>query len=221
MIHRHRSTRHRAARRRSTRHRSCGGVGGCWRLRRRRWRRRRPYHPEHRRLRVGRVARHRRTRAVVTTRPRACGPTARPLWILENGSGADDAIYAYDLTTVGAHRGTMSFDLDEHQPRTARRVVRSHRHLGLGQRPATDSSPTTSSTGERLLDRDVVLAARNRAARGIWSADETMWVLDGGKDSLFAYDLVKRRAARRVQARFRRTATPTASGRTRRHRLGL
>ena len=44
-------------------------------------------------------------------------------------------------------------------------------------------------SGERLPERDIALAARNRAARGIWSDDETMWVLDGGKDSVFAYDL--------------------------------
>ena len=35
----------------------------------------------------------------------------------------------------------------------------------------------------------IALAARNSAARGIWSDGEAMWVLDGGKDSLFAYDL--------------------------------
>ena len=43
--------------------------------------------------------------------------------------------------------------------------------------------------GERLPERDIALADRNRDARGIWSDDETMWVLDGGKESLFAYDL--------------------------------
>ena len=36
---------------------------------------------------------------------------------------------------------------------------------------------------------DIAFAGRNRDARGIWSGDETMWVLDGGKNSLFAYDL--------------------------------
>ena len=45
------------------------------------------------------------------------------------------------------------------------------------------------ATGERLPERDIALAQRNRDARGIWSDDETMWVLDGRKDSLFAYDL--------------------------------
>ena len=45
------------------------------------------------------------------------------------------------------------------------------------------------ASGERLPERDIALADRNRDARGIWSGDETMWVLDGGKESLFAYDL--------------------------------
>ena len=44
-------------------------------------------------------------------------------------------------------------------------------------------------TGERLPERDIELAGRNLAARGIWSDGETMWVLDGAKDALFAYDL--------------------------------
>ena len=44
-------------------------------------------------------------------------------------------------------------------------------------------------TGERQEERELALAARNSDARGIWSDDETMWVLDGGKDGLFAYDL--------------------------------
>ena len=44
-------------------------------------------------------------------------------------------------------------------------------------------------SGERLPERDIALADRNRDARGIWSDDATMWVLDGGKESLFAYDL--------------------------------
>ena len=44
------------------------------------------------------------------------------------------------------------------------------------------------ATGERLDARDLALAAGNRSARGIWSDGETVWVLDFGKDSLFAYD---------------------------------
>ena len=34
-----------------------------------------------------------------------------------------------------------------------------------------------------------MLASRNRDARGIWSDGETVWVLDGSRDSVFAYDL--------------------------------
>ena len=34
-----------------------------------------------------------------------------------------------------------------------------------------------------------MLADRNADARGIWSGSEVMWVLDGRRDALFAYDL--------------------------------
>ena len=44
-------------------------------------------------------------------------------------------------------------------------------------------------TGERSPDSDIVLASRNRDARGIWSDGSTMWVLDDRDDALFAYDL--------------------------------
>ena len=44
-------------------------------------------------------------------------------------------------------------------------------------------------SGERVEDRDIELARRNADARGIWGDGETIWVLDGRRDSLFAYDL--------------------------------
>ena len=45
------------------------------------------------------------------------------LWIAENGEGADDAIYAYDLTS-GERVEEREFDLAEAQSRAARPLVR-------------------------------------------------------------------------------------------------
>ncbi len=109
------------------------------------------------------------------------------LWLLENGSGADDAIYAYDLET-GGRVEDFEFDLDA--TNRAPRGVWSHTSVvwvsdsGQNRLFAYDLE-----SGERLPERDIALAERNRAARGIWSNGERMYVLDGGKDSLFAYDL--------------------------------
>ena len=109
------------------------------------------------------------------------------LWVLENGDGADDAIYAYDLKT-GERVEDREFDL--HDTNRAPRGVWSDRVTAW----VSDSGRERLfaydlESGERLPERGLTLAERNRDARGIWSDGVTMWVLDGGKDSLFAYDL--------------------------------
>ena len=109
------------------------------------------------------------------------------LWLLENGDGADDGIYAYDLES-GERVEEREFELDErnHAPRgvcsnrTAIWISDSGRNLLFAH---------DLGSGERLPERDIALDGRNLAARGIWCEGETVWVLDGGKDSLFAYDL--------------------------------
>ena len=109
------------------------------------------------------------------------------LWVLENGSGADDAIYAYDLKT-GERVEDREFELDETN-RAPRSVWSDRTVLWVSDSGQERLFAHDLETGERLPERDIALADRNRDARGIWSDTLTMWVLDGGKESLFAYDL--------------------------------
>ena len=109
------------------------------------------------------------------------------LWVLENGDGSDDAIYAYDLKT-GERVHDREFELDETN-RAPRSVWSDRTVLWVSDSGQEKLFAHDLATGERLPERDIALADRNRDARGIWSDDETMWVLDGGKESLFAYDL--------------------------------
>ena len=109
------------------------------------------------------------------------------LWVLENGDGADDAVYAYDLETGERVEG-REFELDDTN-RAPRGVWSDRTLLWVSDSGRNSLFAHVLESGERLPERDIALAARNRAARGIWSGDGTMWVLDGGKDALFAYDL--------------------------------
>ena len=109
------------------------------------------------------------------------------LWVLENGDGVDDAVYAYDLKTGERVEG-REFKLDEAN-RAPRGVWSDGTALWVSDSGRNRLFAHDLATGERLPERDIAFADRNRDARGIWSGDETMWVLDGGKDSLFAYDL--------------------------------
>ena len=109
------------------------------------------------------------------------------LWLAENGDGADDAVYAYDLAT-GERVEEREFELDEAN-RAPRGVSSDRTTLWISDSGQEKLFAHDLETGERLPERDIALAERNRAARGIWTDGETMWVLDGGKDALFAYDL--------------------------------
>ena len=109
------------------------------------------------------------------------------LWVLENGDGADDAIYAYDLET-GERVEDREFELDKTN-RAPRGVWSDRSTVWVSDSGRNSLFAHDLASGERLPERDIALTARNRAARGIWSGDGTMWVLDGGKDSVFAYDL--------------------------------
>ncbi|MCY4506835.1 MAG: SwmB domain-containing protein, partial [Acidobacteria bacterium] len=109
------------------------------------------------------------------------------LLLLENGSGADDAVYAYDAVS-GERTEEREFELD--------RLNRAPRGIWADARGVAWVSDSGRNklfaydlaSGERLEDRDIDLDRRNAAARGIWSDGETMWVLDGRRDALFAYD---------------------------------
>ncbi len=109
------------------------------------------------------------------------------VWLLQNGSGADDAVYAYDLTT-GERVEDREFELDDTN-RAPRGVWSNGETVWVSDSGQNRLFAYDLESGERVPELDLVLAARNRDARGIWSDGKTMWVLDGGKDSLFAYDL--------------------------------
>ena len=109
------------------------------------------------------------------------------MWIAENGDGADDAIYAYDLTT-GERVEDREFELAETN-RAPRGVWSDRVTLWVSDSGQNRLFAHDLDSGERVPDSDIELAERNHDARGIWSDEVTMWVLDGVKDSLFAYDL--------------------------------
>ena len=109
------------------------------------------------------------------------------LWIAENGDGANDAIYAYDLKT-GERLEQREFELDEAN-RAPRGVWSDGTVIWVSDSGRNRLFAHDLETGQRLPEHDLDLDTRNRAARGIWSDRVLVWVLDGGKDSLFAYDL--------------------------------
>ena len=109
------------------------------------------------------------------------------LWVLENGDGADDAVYAYDLKS-GERVEEREFELDEAN-RAPRGVWSDGGVLWVSDSGRNKLFAHDLESGERLPEHDIALAERNRDARAIWSDGETMWVLDRGKDGLFAYDL--------------------------------
>ena len=109
------------------------------------------------------------------------------LWIAQNGDGADDAIYAYDLASGERAKG-REFQLDESN-RAPRGIWSDRTTIWVSDSGQNRLFAHDLASGDRLPDSDLELAARNRDARGIWSDEVTMWVLDGIKDALFAYDL--------------------------------
>ena len=109
------------------------------------------------------------------------------LWVLENGEGADDAVYAYDRGT-GERDEEREFELHETN-RAPHGIWSDERTAWVSDSGQERLYAYDLETGERREEREIVLAARNRDARGIWSDVETMWVLDARRDALFAYDL--------------------------------
>ena len=109
------------------------------------------------------------------------------LWLAENGDGADDAVYAYDLKT-GERVEEREFELDE-----TNRAPRGLWSNGVTAWVADSGQDRLFAydleSGERVEEREIELPRDNREARAIWSDGETMWVLDGRADALFAYDL--------------------------------
>ena len=109
------------------------------------------------------------------------------LWIAENGDGADDAIYAYNLLT-GERLADREFELHESN-RAPRGIWSDGETVWVADSGQNRLFAYDLTTGQRLENREIELDPRNRYARAIWSDGQTMWVLDGRANSLFAYEL--------------------------------
>ena len=120
-------------------------------------------------------------------KPTGMWPNGTTLWLAENGDGADDAIYAYDLDS-GERVADREFELDQTN-RAPRGVWSDRSTIWVSDSGQNQLFAHDLASGERLSDSDIELAERNADPRGIWSDEVTMWVLDGIKDSLFAYNL--------------------------------
>ena len=109
------------------------------------------------------------------------------LFIAENGQGADDEVYAYDVET-GERLAKREFELAE-----TNRAPRGFWSDGVTAWVSDSGRDRLFAydfeTGKRVEERELELPRDNRDPRGIWSDGETMWVLDGRADALFAYDL--------------------------------
>ena len=139
------------------------------------------------------------------------------LLLLDNASGAGDAVYAYDPAS-GERQAAREFRLDA--------LNRAPRGIWAGSGIAWVSDSGRDrlfaydlASGERLTERDVDLDRRNRDARGIWGGGGALWVLNANPHALRLRP-GERRAARCVPARSgqQRPARPLVG---RRHPLGL
>ena len=108
------------------------------------------------------------------------------LWIAQNGSGAADAVHAYDLET-GERVTEREFPLDERN-RAPRGLASDGETMWVSDSGRDRLFAYDLASGERLPERDIELAAGNRDVRGIWSDGVTMWALNRNP-SLYAYDL--------------------------------
>ena len=109
------------------------------------------------------------------------------LWLLENGQGADDDVYAYDPRT-GERLEEREFELADTN-RAPRGIWSDGVTVWVSDSGRDRVFAYTLASGARAESREIELAERNSDARGIWSDGETMWVLDGSRNALFAYDL--------------------------------
>ena len=109
------------------------------------------------------------------------------LWLLENGSGADDAVYAYELAS-GERVEALEFELDDANL-APRGLWSDGATIWISDSGKDKLFAHGIENGERLPDSDLALHDDNDDPRGIWSDGATMWVLDGRDNALFAYDL--------------------------------
>ncbi len=109
------------------------------------------------------------------------------LWLADNGQGADDEVYAYDIES-GERAADREFALAETN-RAPRGVWSDGKTVWVSDSGRDHVFAYDLASGGRLEAREVALATVNPDARGIWSDGEFLWVLDGRANALFAYDL--------------------------------
>ncbi len=113
------------------------------------------------------------------------------IWLADNGQGADDEVYAYDLVT-GERVDAREFALDSTN-RAPRGFWSNGETVWVSDSGRDHVFAYDLAAGGRLEAREIALETVNRDARGIWSDGETLWVLDGRANALFAYHLVSGR----------------------------
>ena len=113
--------------------------------------------------------------------PTGAWSDGKTLWLAENGQGADDAVYAYDLET-GERVEDVEFALAEAN-RAPRGFWSDRTTVWVSDSGQNRLFAYNLESGERVEEREIVLAKRNADARGIWSDGDTIWVLDGHDDS--------------------------------------
>ncbi len=113
------------------------------------------------------------------------------LWLVDNGQGADDEVYAYDLES-GERVEDREFALAEAN-RAPRGFWSDGKTVWVSDSGRDHVFAYDLASGERLEAREVALATVNPDARGTWSDGEFLWVLDGRANALFAYDLASGR----------------------------
>ena len=105
----------------------------------------------------------------------------------QNGDGANDGVFAYDLVSH-ERLEDLEFELAETN-RAPRGVWSDGETMWVSDSGQERIFAYDLESGERIEDAEFALSSRNRDARGIWSDGTSMWVLDGIQDALFRYDL--------------------------------
>ena len=111
----------------------------------------------------------------------------KTLWVLENGGGADDEVYAYDLAS-GERLEGREFQLDATN-RAPRGIWSDGVTAWVSDSGQDRLFAYDLESGARVAERELELPRDNRDPRGIWSDGVNIWVLDGRANALFAYDL--------------------------------
>ena len=109
------------------------------------------------------------------------------LWVGQNGDGADDGVFAYDLESHDRLED-LEFELAE-KNLAPRGVWSDGETMWVSDSGQERLFAYDLESGERVEDAEFALSSRNGDARGIWSDGDAMWVLDARRDIIVRYDL--------------------------------